>query len=67
MSRHRFIIEVDVDDDALARGVRADHPFAPPSPPADVAEWSWLDLVSAYASGIVDLDRAHFTHEQVAS
>lgn len=50
MSRHRFTIELDVDDAELAKH---DDRHAPP--PADVDDWDPSDLVAADALGIIEL------------
>lgn len=62
MSRHRFVIEVDVDDEALAK-----HDGDKAAPPGDVDEWIASDLLAADALGIIELRHAQFVGDRLAA
>ena len=61
MSTHRFALELEIDDEALA-----EHDGEASPPPNDPADWNAPDLAVAIQKGFVkNLHDAHVVHEQV--
>lgn len=56
MSRHKFTVILDVDDEALA-----DHDGDQKSPPNEIPEWEGSDIFAAYREGIVDPGESEVT------